>query len=252
MEYDWKQDTAVYQVPYEVYSLSYESENCGEVLYPQIRGIEPEAEGKVNQLMKENVEKNVSKMDLEEINEKINDAWKWEKVPEIGPPRILFRNRRYLCIRQEPLIGEDEALRYVGEWTRDHVYDLKTGEYLELGDVIELDEEFVDWLKKPETLKKVETGLWWQEGDVSLENNSNLAPEMLRDYPDDYLLETLKDSEFYLKKGKLFIRLGRYNFKYGGRLYRSGGTSGRPPRIEYVSCRISVEDLGDFLIAEPW
>lgn len=237
--YDWKADTPMYQVSYEVYRNEWEN---GEFSYLQVRG-HRDSEEDLNAAILEDLLENLLYLDVEKTNSimrEYGDAEYWRELPQIGPPRVTWQSERYLCIRQEPLLEEEEVLRFAEEWKRYHVYDLETGESLKLGDIIELDLNFVKWLKEE---KKVAAWTEYHE-DGPLGELGEIWDEHLEAYTEEQLLAVLEDTEFWLKEETLYFRLPFLD-EYGEPLYSYGGT-GWPNYLVYAECRISKDDLKDF------
>lgn len=145
-------------------------------------------------------------------------------------------------------MDEDEVLRYAGGWRRYHVYDLKTGKSLKLEDILNLDENFVRWLKDE---KKVEARTEWVEGMSNFDAMVEDMKEDLDKYPDELLLSVLMNAEFWMKDGSLYVRLPYYDQKYGTILYTGLGTDS-PSYICYAEMRIATKELEEFLKVEPW
>lgn len=239
--YDWKADTPMYQVSYEVYRKEWEN---GEFGYLQVRGI-GKPEENLNAAILEDLLENLQYLNVEKTNDimrEYGDAEYWCELPQIGPPRVTWQSERYLCIRQEPLLEEADTLRFAEEWKRYHVYDLETGESLKLGDIINLDQNFVKWLREE---KKVQAWTEYHEGGTLGELGEDLH-ELLEIYSEEQLLSVLEDTEFWLKEEAIYFRLP-FLEEDGDLLYSYGGT-GWPNYLVYAECRISKDDLKDFLL----
>ena len=237
--YDWKADMPMYQVTYEVYRKEWEN---GEFCYLQVNGI-GESEEDLNAVILEDLLENLQYLDVEKTNSimrEYRDTEYWHELPQIGPPRVTWQSERYLCIRQEPLLDEATVLRFAEEWKRYHVYDLETGESLKLGDIINLDHNFVKWLREE---KKIEAWTEYHEGGTHGELGE-ILDELLEAYSEEQLLSVLEETEFWLKEEAIYFRLPFLN-EYGKPLYSYGGT-GWPDYLVYAECRISKDDLKDF------
>lgn len=248
VSYDWRADASMYQMSYDVHRENSEDERFGMISYLQISGI-GEAENAVNQAILEDLQQNLTYLDVEKTNrimKEYGDANYWQELPEIGPPRITWQNERYICVRQEPLLPDYEMMRYAEEWQRYHVYDLETGQSLRLSDVIILDIDFVRWLKD-ET--KIEAWGEFHEGD-SFDGLIERMQEDLEIYSEELLLSTLENTEFWIKDDALYLRIPFLD-EYGEFLYGYGGT-GYPNYIVYAECRIAAEELQRFLLKDDF
>ena len=256
--YDWQTSAPVYHMPYEVYGQAYEGELYGDSFgdrefptfyYPQVRGLDEEIQTTLNRNMEKDFMDNLELMTLEKWNEKWEDyGQEWIRMPPVNNPMVTYQTERYLCIRQDIVTEESDALRGAEGWKRYHVYDLETGEDLKLGDIIDLDGRFIAWLKEE---KKVEARTEWWEGMADFNVMVESMKEDLEDYPEELLLSILEDAEFWMKDGNLYVRLPHYDSEYGVIHYVGGGT-GFPYYIDYAETRIAVEDIKDFLKVEPW
>lgn len=256
--YDWQKDASAYHMTYEVYGQPYEGERYGESFagntfrtfyYSQVRGLEEEIQSILNENMEKDFKDNLELMTLDKWNERLKGyRWKWDEIPPINNPMVTYQTEKYLCIRQDIIMNEAEVLRYAGGWRRYHVYDLKTGKSLKLEDILNLDENFVRWLKDE---KKVEARTKWYEGMSNFDAMVEHMKEDLEKYPDELLLSVLKDAEFWMKDGSLYVRLPYYDQKYGTILYTGLGTDS-PSYICYAEMRIATKELEEFLKVEPW
>ena len=249
--YDWKKSAPLYNMPYEVYGRLYEDPEYGLLYYPQIKGLDETVTDRLNEAMEKDLSINLGYMNREEWNEKMKPYGYeeyWEKMPSVGNPMVTYQTERYLCIRQELIMDEDEVLRFAEEWKRYHVYDLETGKSLWLEDIISLDRDFIRWLKEE---KKVEARCGWAEGMRDFDVMVEYMKTDLEDYPEELLLSILEDAEFWMKDGSLYIRLPYYDQMFETIQYTGGG-SGHPYYIAYTEARIAVEDLEGFLKVEPW
>ena len=256
--YDWKAAAPVYHMTYEVYGQPYEGKLYGKSFqgypfrtfyYPQIRGLKEEIQSILNENMEKNFKDNLELMTLDKWNERLKDyRGKWSELPPMNDPMVTYQSERYLCIRQDIIMGEANALRYAEEWKRYHVYDLETGDCIKLGDILYLDKNFVAWIKEE---KRVEARGEWSEGMKDFDALIDYMKEDLEDYPEDLLLAILEDAEFWIKEGNLYIRLPYYDQQYEVIQYTGMGTDS-PPYICYSEARIAVEDLEGFLKVEPW
>ena len=256
--YDWQASAPVYHMSYEVYGQPYEGELYGDSFgdrefptfyYPQVRGLDEEIQTTLNRNMEKDFMDNLELMTLEKWNEKWEDyGQEWLGMPPVNNPMVTYHTERYLCIRQDIVTSEEDALRGAEGWKRYHVYDLETGEDLKLGDIIDLDGRFIAWLKEE---KKVEARTEWWEGMADFNVMVEYMKEDLEDYPEELLLSILEDAEFWMKDGNLYVRLPHYDSEYGVIKYVGGGT-GFPYYIDYAETRIAVEDIKDFLKVEPW
>lgn len=256
--YDWQVSAPVYHMPYEIYGQAYEGELYGDSFqgkefrtfyYPQIRELDDEVQIILNENMEKDFWDNLELMTLDKWNENLKDyGWEWDEMPPVNNPMVTYQTERYLCIRQDIIFDEVDALRYAEGWKRYHVYDLETGASLKLGDIIELDESFIGWLKEE---KKVEARTRWYEGMIDFNVMVDAMKRDLEDYPEKLLLSILEDAECWIKEGSFYIRLPYYDQQYGVVQYMGGGT-GYPPYIDYAEVRIAVEDLKKFLKVEPW
>ena len=263
--YDWQKDAPAYHMSYEVYTELCESGTYGSFYYPQIRGVDENIVSALNTAMKQDLDENLAYLDLDAANERIQEkhgfGQYWTALPPVNQPGVTYRTEKYLCIYQ--YFGGNytdvEMVCFTEEWKRYHVYDLETGESLRLGDMIQLDEDFVMWLKQE---KKVDARLFeitgWEEKEMNSVNDpGEWLKEELDDYPADILLSVLENGEFWLKEGNLFVRIPRYNeeasgcSEYGGMVYQGGGT-GHPPWLVFYDVRIALDDLQEFLLVEPW
>ncbi len=259
--YDWQETAPVYHMTYEVYGQPYEGKLYGESFqghafrtfyYPQVRGLKEEIQAILNENMEKDFKNNLGLMTLDKWNERLKQCgWEWDELPPIKNPMVTYQTERYLCIRQDIIMNEENALRYAEGWKRYHVYDLETGESLKLGDIISLDTGFIGWLKEE---KKVEARTGWYEGMCGFDEMVVWMKEDLEDYPEELLYSVLEDAEFWMKEGSLYIRLPYYDQQYETILYTGLGVGrkGRPPYISYAEVRIAVEDLEEFLKVEPW
>ncbi|MDE6674021.1 MAG: hypothetical protein K2K19_04300, partial [Acetatifactor sp.] len=207
--------------------------------YLQVRGL-GEMEEAVNQAILKDVQEYLSCLDLDETNRLMTEFGHedyWRKLPELGPPRVTWQSERYLCVRQELLLDDDEVLRFAEAWKRYHVYDLETGRSLRLGDILNLGPEFAKWLKEE---KKVEGWAEYHEGDTPGELGE-LLREHLERYTQEQLISALEDAEFWIKEGALYFRLPLLD-QWDRPLYSYGGTS-YPNYLVYAECRIKEEDL---------
>ncbi|MBD5527333.1 MAG: hypothetical protein HDR02_02850 [Lachnospiraceae bacterium] len=234
--YDWKAEMSQNRVSYEVYREEAEDGSYG---YLQVRGL-GEMEEAVNRAILEDLQENLSCLDLDATNRLMTEFGHkdyWRKLPELGPPKVTWQSERYLCVRQELLLDDDEVLRFAEAWKRYHVYDLETGRSLRLGDILNLGPEFAKWLKEE---KKVEGWAEYHEGDTPGELGE-LLREHLERYTEEQLLSALEDAEFWIKEGALYFRLPLLD-QWDGPLYSYGGTS-YPNYLVYAECRIKEEDL---------
>lgn len=234
--YDWKAELSRNQVSYQVYRKEAEDGAYGCL---QVSGLGDKEEA-VNQAIWEDLQENLSYLDLDKTNQIMadyRDDEYWQELPQIGPPRVTWQTERYLCIRQEPLLEDSEVLRYAEEWKRYHVYDLETGRSLKLGDILNLNSEFAAWLKEE---KKVEGWAEYHEGDTPGELGDRLR-ELLDQYSEQQLLSALEAAEFWMKEGALYFRLPFLN-QWDKPLYSYGGT-GWPDYPVYAECRIKTADL---------
>lgn len=241
--YDWKAELSQSQVDYEVYREEGEDGTYG---YLQVRGL-GDVEETVNQAIWEDLRENLKYLDLDKTNEIMTEfghEMYWRELPEIGPPRVTWQSGRYLCIRQEPLLDQSDMLRFVEEWKRYHVYDLETGRSLQLGDILNLNLEFVRWLKEE---KKVEGWAEYHEGDAPGELGE-LLWKLLDRYSEQQLLSALGDAEFWMKEGSLYFRLPFLD-QWDKPLYSYGGTS-YPNYLVYAECRIKEADLAMWINEE--
>lgn len=258
--YDWQETAPVYHMTYEVYGQPYEGQLYGESFqghafrtfyYPQVRGLKEEIQAILNENMEKDFKNNLELMTLDKWNERLKQygyAWEWDELPPVNNPMVTYQSERYLCIRQDIIMNEDNALRYAEGWKRYHVYDLETGESLKLEDIILLDENFIGWLKEE---KKVEARTRWYEGMWGFDEMVVSMKEDLEDYPEELLYSVLEDAEFWMKEGSLYIRIPSYDQQYRVIQYSISGT-GAPSYIDYNEVRIAVEDIEEFLKVEPW
>lgn len=263
--YDWQKDAPAYHMPYEVYTEFCESETYGSFFYPQIRGLDEDIVSVLNMAMRQDLDENLAYLDLDAANERIQEKYGfvqyWKELLPVNQPGVTYRTEKYLCIYQYfgGNFSDSFMLRFTEEWKCYHVYDLETGKSLKLGDMIRLDRDFVMWLKQE---KKVDARLFaitgWEEKEMNSVNDpGEWMKEEMDDYPADILLSVLEDGEFWMKDGSLFIRIPRYNEEasvcdeYNGMVYQGGGT-GNPPWLVFYEVRIALDDLQEFLLAEPW
>ena len=256
--YDWQASAPVYHMSYEVYGQPYEGELYGDSFcdrkfptfyYPQVKGLGEEIQTTLNRNMEKDFMDNLELMTLDKWNEKWKDYGREKtEMPPVNNPMVTYQTERYLCIRQDIVTEESDALRGAEGWKRYHVYDLETGEGLKLGDIIDLDGRFIAWLKEE---KKVEARTEWWEGMADFNVMVESMKRDLEDYPEELLLSVLEDAEFWMKDGNLYVRLPHYDSEYGVIKYVGGGT-GFPYYIDYAETRIAVDDIKDFLKVEPW
>lgn len=256
--YDWQKDASAYHMAYEVYGQPYEGELYGESFAgnafrtfccPQVRGLEEEIQSILNKNMEKDFKDNLELMTLDKWNERLKDyRWKWDEIPPINNPMVTYQTEKYLCIRQDVIMDEDEILRYAGGWRRYHVYDLKTGKSLKLEDVLYLDKDFLRRLKDE---KKVEARTKWVEGMSDFDTMVKDMKEDLEKYPDELLLSALTNAEFWIKDGSLYVRLPHYDQQYGTIQYTGFGADS-PSYISYADMRIAAKELEEFLKVEPW
>ena len=256
--YDWQAAAPVYHMNYEVYGQSYEGKLYGQSFagnefrtfyYPQVRGLDEEIQFVLNGNMEKDFKDNLELMTLDKWNERLKKyGLKWDDLPPVNNTMVNYQSEKYLCTRQDIIISEDDALRFAESWKRYHVYDMETGESLQLGDMVSLDENFIRWLKEE---KKVEARTRWYEGMSDFDGMVEGMKHDLEDYPEELLFSVLENAEFWMKDGSLCVRLPYYDQKYGVIQYIGGGTD-NPSYIDYAEVRIAVEDLKDFLKVEPW
>lgn len=252
--YDWQKEAPVYHMPYEVYGERFESKTYGTFYYPQIKGLDENIISALNTAMKHDLNENLVYMDLKEWNEKMkiygNENY-WTQLPPINNPMVTYQTEKYLCIRQEFITSNDEALRFAEDWKRYHVYDLETGRSLQLKDIICLDEEFVMWLKEEKKVEARRGFPGWREGMQGINQTVEWMEEDLEYYPLETLSAVLEDAEFWLKEDSLYIRIPYYDGQWNTIRYIGGGT-GYPYYLDYAEVRIALKDIQRFLKVEPW
>ncbi len=252
--YDWQEDAPAYHMPYEVYGELCESEKYGSFYYPQIRGLDETITASLNAAMKEDLDENLAYMDLDAWNERMREYGHeqyWDELPRLMNPNVTYQTEKYLCIWQDLDFYDFERFTIAEEWKRYHVYDVETGQSLKLGDMIRLDEDFALWLKQEKKIKATFL-LGMEEGMSSVYEREEWLKKELDDYPEEILLDVLENAEFWLKEGRLFIRLPEYNLEmYNGMVYTYGGNAW-PNFLQYYEVRITLDDLQGFLLTEPW
>ena len=256
--YDWQASAPVYHMSYEVSGQPYEGKMYGDSFgdrefltfyYPQVRGLGEEIQTTLNRNMEKDFMDNLELMTLDKWNEKWKDYGREKtEMPPVNNHIVTYQTERYLCIRQDIVTEESDALRGAEGWKRYHVYDLETGEGLKLGDIIDLDGRFIAWLKEE---KKVEARTEWWEGMADFNVMVESMKRDLENYPEELLLSVLEKAEFWMKDGNLYVSRPHYDSEYGVIKYVGGGT-GFPYYIDYAETRIAVEDIMDFLKVEPW
>lgn len=122
----------MYYMLYEVYGERFESETNGTFYYPQIKGLDEKIISALNTAMKHDLNENLVYMDLKEWNEKMKPYGEeeWEKLPPVNNPMVTYQTEKYLCIRQEFITSNEDAVRFAEDWKRYHVFDLETGRSL--------------------------------------------------------------------------------------------------------------------------
>ena len=254
--YDWQKEAPVYHMPYEVYGERFESKTYGTFYYPQIKGLDENIISALNTAMKHDLNENLVYMDLKEWNEKMKPyvpygEEEWEKLPPVNNPMVTYQTEKYLCIRQEFITSNEDAVRFAEDWKRYHVYDLETGRSLQLKDIICLDEEFVMWLKEEKKVEARRGFPGWAEGMKSINQTVEWMEEDLEYYPAETLSAVLEDAEFWLKEDSLYIRIPYYD-QIRDEIQYTGGGNGNPNYLDHAEVRIALKDIQRFLKVEPW
>lgn len=181
----------------------------------------------------------VSDMESDELEERINltlyyEALSWvvdEMLPtdnNIKLPSILFHNDRYLSV-----VNEYHYYYPRSYCIYDYItVDLTTGERVFLDDLVEVNDEFINYLRTEEKYEKEFTWTDFETTKEQLEQCSMTQQEIMANSGTHTSLIYFFRDSFYLKNGRIVIM--------------------QEDRLEDEGIEIDCSDIKQFLKVEPW
>ncbi len=171
----------------------------------------------------------------DEVRKQDSDS---EVLEESDSILCYLYNDSLLCVKNQLIYGNGYAQEYYYRYV---TYDVNTGQAIRLGDIVNIDDEFIQWLKESE---KAEGNL--AKAVYSQEEGRVMTLRMLKNCPKEKLKEALEECEFYLEPERLYIKLPYWNNK----LLNKGWICNGEGKTWNNWLVIRLEDIEDFLRSE--